>query len=265
MFSEGVPSGVTFREPMDNLTPRAHQVLAHARVEADRLHHHFVGTEHLLLGLIKLGQGTAVNVLGRLGLDLETVRTEVERQVGPGPDEKQTGMIPYTPRVKKVLVLAAKEARALRHTYVGTEHILLGILREGDGVAGRLLSSLEVNAEQARQEVLRELDPNYACSDDEAKPPLESRGSTTSNRDEIDTGKRYDVYCAERNQKVVVYRNALFKGVKKPFPHNQFLPDAFVELEQANGQSVFVSRYSIVKFCPHGTIPDAESVPPQSP
>jgi hypothetical protein len=175
-------------------------------------------------------------------------------------------MIPYTPRVKKVLALAAKEARALGHTYVGTEHMLLGMLREGDGVAGRVLSSFGVNVEQARQEVLRELDPNPACSDDGAKPPLESRGSTTSNCDEIDTGKRYDVYCAERNQKVVVYHNALFKGAKKLFPHNQFgLPDTFVELEQANGQSVFISRYSIVKFCPHGTIPDGENVPPQSP
>ena len=120
---------------MNNFTPRAQQVLALARKEADRFNHNFVGTEHLLLGLIKLGQGVAVNVLQKMGLDLETVRMEVEKQVGTGPDQKMIGNIPYTPRVKKVLALASKEAKALNHTYVGTEHILLGLLREGDGVA----------------------------------------------------------------------------------------------------------------------------------
>src|SRR2546422_104378 len=121
--------GGEFPEPLNNLTPRAQQVLALARTEADRFNHNFVGTEHLLLGLIRLGQGTALNVLGKMGLDLETVRREVEKQVGTGPDQKaKPGIPPYTPRVKKVLVLAAKEAKALNHTYVGTEHILLGLL-----------------------------------------------------------------------------------------------------------------------------------------
>ena len=113
---------------MNNFTPRAQQVLALARKEADRFNHNYVGTEHLLLGLIKLGQGVAVNVLQKMGLDLETVRMEVEKQVGSGPGQKMIGNIPYTPRVKKVLALAAKEAKALNHTYVGTEHILLGLL-----------------------------------------------------------------------------------------------------------------------------------------
>ena len=110
-------------EGMGNFTPRAQQVLALARREADRFNHNFVGTEHLLLGLIRLGQGVAVNVLQRLGLDLETVRMEVEKQVGTGPDRKMVGNIPYTPRVKKVLAIAAREARNLNHTYVGTEYI----------------------------------------------------------------------------------------------------------------------------------------------
>src|SRR5215212_5764476 len=148
-------------EAMNNFTPRAQQVLALARKEADRFNHNFVGTEHLLLGLIKLGQGVAVNVLQKLGLDLETVRMEVEKQVGTGPDQKMMGNIPYTPRVKKVLALAAKEAKALNHTYVGTEHILLGLLREGDGVAARVLKNLDVDIEQTRQEILKELDPNF--------------------------------------------------------------------------------------------------------
>jgi len=153
---------------MNNFTPRAQQVLALARKEADRFNHNFVGTEHLLLGLIKLGQGVAVNVLQKLGLDLETVRLEVEKQVGTGPDQKMMGNIPYTPRVKKVLALAQKEAKALNHTYVGTEHILLGLLREGDGVAAKVLKNLDVDIEQTRQEVLKELDPNFTASDETA-------------------------------------------------------------------------------------------------
>jgi ATP-dependent Clp protease ATP-binding subunit ClpC len=155
-------------EAMNNFTPRAQQVLALARKEADRFNHNFVGTEHLLLGLIKLGQGVAVNVLQKMGLDLETVRMEVEKQVGTGPDQKMIGNIPYTPRVKKVLALASKEAKALNHTYVGTEHILLGLLREGDGVAARVLKNLEVDIEQTRQEILKELDPNFAAQEEQA-------------------------------------------------------------------------------------------------
>ena len=153
-------------ESMQNFTPRAQQVLALARKEADRFNHNFVGTEHLLLGLIKLGQGVAVNVLQKLGLDLETVRLEVEKQVGTGPDQKMIGNIPYTPRVKKVLALASKEAKNLNHTYVGTEHILLGLLREGDGVAARVLKNLDVDIEQTRQEILKELDPQFAQPDE---------------------------------------------------------------------------------------------------
>jgi len=168
-------------EAMNNFTPRAQQVLALARKEADRFNHNFVGTEHLLLGLIKLGQGVAVNVLQKLGLDLETVRMEVEKQVGTGPDQKMIGNIPYTPRVKKVLALAAKEAKALNHTYVGTEHILLGLLREGDGVAARVLKNLDVDIEQTRQEILKELDPNFASGEEAGgetpeKPAQEKKG-----------------------------------------------------------------------------------------
>ena len=147
---------------MNNFTPRAQQVLALARKEADRFNHNYVGTEHLLLGLIKLGQGVAVNVLQKMGLDLETVRMEVEKQVGSGPETKMVGNIPYTPRVKKVLALAGKEAKSLQHSYVGTEHILLGLLREGEGVAARVLKNLEVDIERTRNEILRELDPNFA-------------------------------------------------------------------------------------------------------
>src|ERR1700677_1909260 len=146
---------------MNNFTPRAQQVLALARKEADRFNHNYVGTEHLLLGLIKLGQGVAVHVPQKRELDLETVGMEVEKQVGSGPETKMVGNIPYTPRVKKVLALAGKEAKSLNHSYVGTEHILLGLLREGEGVAARVLKNLEVDIERTRNEILKELDPNF--------------------------------------------------------------------------------------------------------
>src|SRR5271154_4960623 len=115
---------------MNNFTPRAQQVLALARKEADRFHHNYVGTEHLLLGLVKLGQGGAVSVLVKMGFDLETARAAVEQQLGTGAEGKTQLNIPYTPRVKQVFALANKEAKALGHSYLGTEHILLGLLRE---------------------------------------------------------------------------------------------------------------------------------------
>jgi ATP-dependent Clp protease ATP-binding subunit ClpC len=150
---------------MNNFTPRAQQVLALARKEADRFNHAYVGTEHLLLGLIKLGQGVAVNVLERMGLALESVRAEVEKEVGSGPPQAAPGNIPYTPRVKKVLALANKEAKSLNHSYVGTEHLLLGLLREGEGVAARVLKRLDVDIQRTRNEILAEIDPNFSPDD----------------------------------------------------------------------------------------------------
>jgi ATP-dependent Clp protease ATP-binding subunit ClpA len=152
----------TGARPLNNFTPRAQRVLALARKEADRFHHNYVGTEHLLLGLISLNQGVAVSVLQKMGLDLETVRNAVEKQVGTGPENKPTGNIPYTPRVKKSLALAQKEAKMLQHSYIGTEHILLGILREGDGVAARVLKILGVDIIRCRNEILHEVDPNFS-------------------------------------------------------------------------------------------------------
>src|SRR5689334_7609544 len=173
---------------MNNFTPRAQQVLQLARKEADGFNHNYVGTEHLLLGLIKLGQGVAVNVLQKMGLDLETVRMEVEKQVGSGPETKIVGNIPYTPRVKKVLALASKEARALNHSYVGTEHILLGLLREGEGVAAHVLKSLEVDIEKTRNEILKELDPNFTPSDEDE----ESSQEVSASGNPAEGGKKKD-------------------------------------------------------------------------
>lgn len=169
-------------ESFGNFTPRGQQIVALARKEADRFNHNYVGTEHLLLGIIKLGQGVAVNVLQKLGLDLDTVRLEVEKQVGTGPNQKVLGNIPYTSRVKKVFSLANKEAKALNHTYVGTEHILLGILQEGDGVSAKVLKVLNVDIERTREEILKELDPNYkteGASEVEVPRSEEVTGSPT--------------------------------------------------------------------------------------
>ena len=139
---------------MNNFTPRAQQVLAHARREADRFNHHYIGTEHLLLGLLKLGKGVAVTILENLGVELSAVRKQVEEQIGRGTEPQAEGNIPYTPRVRKVLAMANREAQELNHTYVGTEHLLLGLIRDGDGVAGQILRHFGVDLEQARRELL---------------------------------------------------------------------------------------------------------------
>src|SRR5260370_21892506 len=154
---------------MNNFTPRARQLLALARKEAERFDDSYVGTEHLLRGLIKLGQGVAVNVLQKMGLDLERVRLELEKHVGTHPATNMVGSIPSTPRVKKVLALAGTEAKALNHPYVGTEHILLGLLREGEGVAARVLKSLEVDPARTRNEILKEFDPNFTPHESEVQ------------------------------------------------------------------------------------------------
>ena len=166
---------------MDNFTPRAQQVLQLARREADNFNHGYVGTEHILLGLIALGHGVAVNALQSLGVDIASVRVEVEKAVGSGPETKTVGNVPFTPRAKKVLALSASEARGLGHGYVGTEHILLGLLREGEGIAARVLENLDVDLDDARYEIMKMLDPNYDPEQDdffamqgEEQPPFDA-------------------------------------------------------------------------------------------
>ncbi len=269
----GAPQGRRSGEPVRDFTPRAQQVLGLARKEADRLHNNFIGTEHLLLGIIALGQGTAVAVLGRMGINLETVRAEVKKCAEPASDQEKSGNIPYTPRVKKVLALAVKEARRLNHTYVGTEHILLGLLEEGDGLAGRILKNLGMDLVQTRQEILKELDPNFPPSADASKssPSTTSPASTQrvvpslSSGEPVDLGKRYDVHCTDWSQGVTVYSNVRFKGVKHLFPKSQYdAQSGFVELEPGDGQTFFVSRSSIIKFCEHTATPGAGESPKTS-
>lgn len=156
-------------ESLNSFTPRAQQVLALAREEAVRLNHFFAGTEHVLLGIISLGQGVAASVLAKLGINLANVRETVEKGVGTGPDQRVTRNPTFTPRVKKAMALAVKEAKTMNHAYVGTEHILLGLLREGDGVAARVLKDLGIDIEKTRLEILKELGSNFGSPGDESQ------------------------------------------------------------------------------------------------
>jgi hypothetical protein len=139
--------------PGQKFTPRAWQVLAGASEEASRLGHDFIGTEHVLLGVLKLAKGALADVLKRIHLDRETVRLEIEKMVSPGPARAERISTPFTPRACKALQLAAREAKALAHPSIHAEHILLGLLLEGSGVAGRVLKKLGVHASQTRSEI----------------------------------------------------------------------------------------------------------------
>jgi hypothetical protein len=277
-----MPEEQGFMENHSNFTPRAQQAIALARKEAQRLNHNFLGTEHLMLGIVKLGQGTAFNVLSKLGVDLENLRAEIEKQVGTGPDQETIGNIPNTPRVKKVLELAQKEARQLHHNYVGTEHILLGLLREGDGIAAKVLRGLGVDLKQTRTEILRELDPNYSpepgtgdaktnASEEEAaestrikvEKAMHKWWSDLPKPDPADLSKRYDVYCIQYGE-ARVYRNVLIKGVKGLLAVSGYdASSLYLELEQADGKSVFLPKHSVFKFCDPGANASGEKVPPE--
>ncbi len=138
----------------NRFTERARKVIILAKEEARRFNHDYIGTEHLLLGLIREGEGVAAAVLQKLGLDLETIRIEVEKLVQPGPQTQVLGDIPFTPRSKKALELSAEEARALGHNYIGTEHLLLGLIKEGEGMAYRVLLNLGLDLNKVRNEVM---------------------------------------------------------------------------------------------------------------
>src|SRR6202451_3454279 len=139
-----------------NFTERVRKVLAMAREEAARLHHEYVGTEHILLGLIREGEGVAAAVLQNMNVDLDEIQQKIEETVKKGKAAQTTGPdLPYTSRAKKVLELAMSEARELNHSYVGTEHLLLGLLREEKGIAAQVLTDAGVNLDAARAETLR--------------------------------------------------------------------------------------------------------------
>jgi len=157
---------------MDNMferfTDRARKVMALANQEAQRFNHEYIGTEHILLGLVKEGSGVGANVLKTLDVDLRKVRLEVEKLVKSGPDMISMGKLPQTPRAKKVIEYAIEEARNLNHNYVGTEHLLLGLIREHDGVAAQVLRNLGLKLEEVREEVLNIL--GAGVETDETQP-----------------------------------------------------------------------------------------------
>src|SRR6266567_1972483 len=138
-----------------NFTDRVRKVLQMAREEAARLHHEYVGTEHILLGLIREGEGVAAAVLTNLSVDLEQVQERIEDSVRRGKATIALGELPYTSRAKKVLEFAMAEARELNHSYVGTEHLLLGLLREEKGIGAQVLTAAGVTLQQARAETMR--------------------------------------------------------------------------------------------------------------
>ncbi|MDX1564911.1 MAG: Clp protease N-terminal domain-containing protein, partial [Phycisphaeraceae bacterium] len=163
----------------ERFTDRARKVMALANQEAQRFNHEYIGTEHILLGLVKEGSGVGANVLKNLDVDLRKVRLEVEKLVKSGPDMVTMGKLPQTPRAKKVIEYAIEEARNLNHNYVGTEHLLLGLLREHDGVAAQVLMNLGLKLEEVREEVLNLLGAGTA---DEAGAEMEEASEPASGK-----------------------------------------------------------------------------------
>ena len=138
----------------ERFTDRARQVMALATEEARRLNHEYIGTEHILMGLVKEGSGVAANVLRDLNVNLNGLREDVEKLVSPGQARDRSSNLPQTPRAKKAIEYAIEEARALRHEYVGTEHLLLGLLRDREGVAARVLTILALDTDDGRRMVV---------------------------------------------------------------------------------------------------------------
>ncbi|HAM34413.1 MAG TPA: hypothetical protein DEB40_08785 [Elusimicrobia bacterium] len=159
----------------NRFTERAQRVILIAQEEAKRLNHDYVGTEHILLGLIALGEGVAAQVLANLGVDLRRVRSEIEKIVGTGDNVMLLGEIPFTPRAKKVLEYAVEEAQHMGHSYVGTEHLLLGLIREEEGVAARVLENLGLRLDVVREEVLNLLGEGQAQQQQQAQPQTPTR------------------------------------------------------------------------------------------
>src|ERR1041385_1212698 len=152
----------------DKFTERARKVLQLAQEEAQRFNHNYIGTEHLLLGLVREGEGVAAKVLGNLGVELNKVRSAVEFIIGRG-DRTVAGDIGLTPRAKKVIELSVDEARRLNHHYIGTEHLLLGLVREGEGIAAGVLESLGVSLDKVRQQVNYVLNQSSSYGQQEAR------------------------------------------------------------------------------------------------
>ncbi len=153
----------------DRFTDRAKKVMSFARQEAMKFNHEYIGTEHILLGLVQEGSGVAANVLKNMNIDLEKIRHEVEKIVKTGPSMVTMGQLPFTPRAKKVLELSMEEASQLSHNYIGTEHLLLGLIRENEGIAAQVMMNLGVKLDEVREEVLEFLGASENNQDDDSE------------------------------------------------------------------------------------------------
>ncbi|QDU83666.1 ClpA/B family protein [Planctomycetes bacterium Pla163] len=165
----------------DRFTDRAKKVMNLARQEAQRFNHEYLGTEHILLGLVQEGSGVAANVLRQMSIDLSKIRSEVEKLVKTGPSMVTMGQLPFTPRAKKVLELSMEEASNLGHNYIGTEHLLLGLIKENEGIAAKVLTNLGVKLEDVREEVLEFLGADATEEDEEdssSETPVSGGGAT---------------------------------------------------------------------------------------
>lgn len=169
---------------MNNFTPRAQQVMNLARREADRFRHNYIGAEHVLLGLLKLGQGVAVSVMENNGINIAALAERIEKTLIPGNAPGTEGSLPYTPRVRKLLTMAGEEAKSLRHTYIGTEHILLAILRDSDGLAWHALSSAGLSYDSALKGVQQEISPKFSVDDEQPSHRQDDDGMPRRPRDE---------------------------------------------------------------------------------
>ena len=192
----------------ERFTDRARKVMQLANQEAQRFNHEYIGTEHVLLGLVKEGSGVAANVLKNLDVDLRKIRLEVEKLVQSGPDMVTMGKLPQTPRAKKVIEYSMEEARHLNHNYVGTEHILLGLLREQEGVAAQVLMNLGLKLEEVREEVLNLLGHGLEGEDPSGRggrggdsgEERESRKSSKSKTPALDSFGRDLTELAKQNK-----------------------------------------------------------------
>jgi ClpA/ClpB-like protein len=236
----------------DALAPDAQQTLGLAHDAAKRLGHYFIGTEHVLLGLIGVKEGKAFLMLVKMGISPEKVRAEIERAVGEGPD-KSEARVSYTPRTKKVMAIAAKEAKALGAARIDTDVLLLALLLEGDGIAARILLNLGANILSLRRAIADQLHPELAAQwKEHAEPTPEPAPPNELSSTMLDFTWRYDICCLEGTQ-VVTYKNVLFKGYGGFFETSrrpQVHPD-FLEIEQADGKTIFIAKSTIIKFCEH--------------
>ena len=172
-------------DAMKNFTPRAKHVLVLAQKEAEKFNHDYVGTEHLLLGLIVLGEGVAVSVLKSMGLNLDQLRMEVEKLCGVGGPTKQAGLVPFTPRLKRVLVLAAKEAKDMNYNFIGTEHLLLALMREGESAAAKVLANMKIDINEVRRQVIRALDSDYLPESENGEGQTQTSASAASDSEAL--------------------------------------------------------------------------------